>query len=89
MTLESLRLLRNILLRSAAISYGFLLLTALLWLPMSDTWTGLTSSWYHVTPETVHNIVIYFLSAAKFFAIFVLLIPGLAIHWTIKRETVK
>jgi len=89
MTLESLRLLRNILLRSAAISYAFLLLSALIWLPFSDTWTGLTSSWYHVTSETVHNIVIYFLSVAKFFAIFVLLIPGLAIHWTIKRDMAK
>ena len=89
MTLESLRLLRNILLRSAAICYAFLLLSALVWLPLSDTWTGLTSSWYHITPEAVHNIVVYFLSAAKFFAIFVLLVPGLALHWTIRRELAK
>lgn len=89
MTLDSLRLWRNILLRSAALCYAFLLLTALIWLPLSDTWTVLTSNWYHVTPETVHNIVIYFLSAAKFFASFVLLIPGLALHWTIKREMAK
>ncbi len=89
MTLDSLRLLRNILLRSAAISYGFLLLSALIWLPLSDTWTGFTSNLYHITPETVHNIVIYFLSVAKFFAIFVLLVPGLSLHWTIKREMAK
>ncbi|MBX3150363.1 hypothetical protein KF728_09465 [Candidatus Obscuribacterales bacterium] len=89
MTLDSLRLWRNILLRSAALCYAFLLLTALIWLPLSDTWTGLTSRWYHIAPETVHNIVIYFLSVAKFFAIFVLLIPGLALHWTIKREMAK
>lgn len=89
MTLDSLRLLRDILLRSAVLCYGFLLLTALIWLPLSETWTGLTSNWYHVTPETVHNIVLYFLSVAKFLAIFVLLIPGLALHWTVKRETAR
>lgn len=86
MTLDSLRLLRNILLRAAALSYAFLLLSALVWLPLSDTWTGMTSSVYHITPEAVHNIVICFLSVAKFFAIFILLVPGLALHWTIKRE---
>lgn len=89
MTLDSLRLWRNILLRSAAVCYAFLMLSALIWLPLSDTWTGMTSSLYHITPETVHNIVVYFLSAAKFFAIFVLLVPGLALHWTIKREMAK
>lgn len=89
MTLDSLRLWRNILLRSAALSYAFLMLSALIWLPFSDTWTGMTSSCYHITPETVHNIVVYFLSVAKFFAIFVLLVPGLALHWTIKREMAK
>ncbi len=89
MTLESLRLLRNILLRSAVLCYAFLVLSALVWMSLSDTWIGLTSSWYHITPDTVNNIVIYFLSAAKFFAIFVLLIPGLALHWTIKREMAK
>lgn len=86
MTLDSLRLARNILLRSAVLCYLFLILSALIWLPLSDTWTALTSNWYHIAPETVHNIVIAFLSIAKFYAIFVLLVPGLALHWTIKRE---
>ena len=86
MTLDSLRLVRNILLRSALLSYLFLILSAAVWLPLADRWTGLTSSLYHVSPERVRNLVIYFLSAAKFYAIFVLLVPGLAMHWTIKRE---
>ncbi len=89
MTLESLRLWRNILLRSAAVCYAFLMLSALIWLPLADTCTGMTSSLYHITPETEHNIVVYFLSVAKFFAIFVLLVPGLALHWTINREMAK
>jgi len=89
MTLESLRLVRNILLRSALLCYGFLLLSALVWLPLAETWTGLTSTWYHIPPERVNEIVIDFLSVAKFYAIFVLLVPGLALHWTIKSEQSK
>lgn len=86
MTLESIRLARNILLRSAVLCYAFVILSALIWLPLSETWTGLTSNWYHITPEKVHNILIDFLAAAKFYAIFILLVPGLALHWTIKSE---
>jgi hypothetical protein len=86
MSLETLRLLRNILLRSAALCYLVLILSAAVWIPFADTWTGLTTSWYHVTPEKVQNIVVDFLSAAKFYAIFLLLVPGLALHWTLKRE---
>lgn len=89
MTLESLRLVRSILLRSAALCYAFLILSALIWIPLSETWTGLTSSWYHIPPERVNTIVIDFLSVAKFYAIFVLFVPGLAIHWTIKKEESK
>jgi hypothetical protein len=89
MTLESLRLVRNTLLRSAALTYGFLILSALIWVPLSDTWTGFASNLYHVPPEKVANIVIDFLSVAKFYAIFILLVPGLALHWTIKRESAK
>jgi hypothetical protein len=87
MNIENLRLTRNILLRSAVICYAFLLLSALMWLPFADTWTNLTTSMYHVTPEHVHNLIIDYLSIAKFFSIFFLLVPGLAIHWTIKRES--
>jgi hypothetical protein len=89
MTLESLRLTRNILLRSAVLCYVAIILSALLWLPLSETWTGLVCNWYHITPERVHNIVVYFFSVAKFYAIFMLLVPGLALHWTIKREQSK
>lgn len=86
MTIDSLRLLRNLLLRAAALSYAFLMLSALGWTLLSETWIRLTTSWYHVTPERVHNLVVDYLSCAKFYAIFVLLVPGLALHWTIKRE---
>jgi hypothetical protein len=89
MTLESLRLARNILLRSAVLCYAFLILSVLLWVPFSQTWTGLTSSWYHIAPDRINTIVINFLTVAKFYAIFILLVPGLALHWTISKEVAR
>jgi hypothetical protein len=89
MTLESIRLTRNILLRSAALCYAVLILSALIWLPFSETWTSMTSSWYHISPERVNSLVINFLSVAKFYGIFILLVPGLALHWTLKSEESK
>ena len=86
MNIENLRLARNILLRSALISYVILLLSALIWYHFAGTWMGVSTTWYQVTPEKVNNLLIDFLSVAKFFAIFFLLVPGLAIHWTLKSE---
>lgn len=87
MTLDSLRLLRNILLRAVVIgvvfNYASLLVTFAFW----DTWTGLIAQWYHITEsEFSRPTMLYFFVAVKFFNIFVLLTPALAIHWTIKRE---
>ena len=89
MTLESMRFARNLLLRSAAVCYGLLILSVLAWLPLSHTWTRVCTNWYHVTPEKVHAIVVDFFTVAKFYAIFVLLVPALALHWTIKSEESK
>ena len=87
MTLDSLRLLRNVLLRTVVInfvfSYSSLLVTFAFW----DTWTGLLSQWFHIAPESFsRTTMLYFFVAVKFFNIFVLLAPALALHWTIKRE---
>jgi uncharacterized membrane protein YcfT len=87
MTLDSLRLLRNILLRTAVISiacsYAALLATFAFW----DTWAALTSQLFHLSPEALSRpVLLYFFVAVKFFNIFVLLAPALALHWTIKRE---
>lgn len=86
MTLDSLRLIRNILLRAAIVCYAFALLMALSTIALWDTWTALTSQWFHTAPETLGPMILYFFSAIKFYAIFILLVPGLAIHWTLKRE---
>lgn len=90
MTLDSLRLLRNILLRTVVISVVFSYTTLLVTFAFWDTWAGVTSQWLHLTPEALSRpIMLYFFVAVKFFNIFVLLAPALALHWTIKREMAR
>ncbi len=84
MNLELLKLIRNVLLRCAAVCFGFSVImalsTALLW----DSWTALASQWFHTNTDGLGLTLVYFFASVKFYAIFVLLSPGLALHWTIK-----
>lgn len=86
MTLDFLRLARNILLRAAAVSYVFILMATVATTVLWDTLSGLSSGLCHIPTEALGPAVFYFLAAAKFYAIFILLVPGLAIHGTIKKE---
>ena len=89
MTTETLRMVRNILLRSAALGCAYMLLSLLLWLPFADKWTPMTTTLYHIPPEKVRDLVVDFLTWAKFYTTFVLIVPALAIHWTLKHEAAK
>ena len=84
MSLELARELRNILLRTLAVTFGFTLLMHLSTWPLWDTWTTLTSQWFRVPVDTLGLAMLNFFVAIKFFSIFVLLAPALALHWTIK-----
>ena len=89
MSLDSLCLLRNILLRAALISYGFVIVMAIATIALWNTWTTWTQQWYHVNPEFMGPMIVIFFAVIKFYAIFLLLVPGLAIHWTIKASEAK
>jgi hypothetical protein len=88
MTLDSLRLVRNILFRTVAISlclsYTSIFVTFAYW----DTWNGLVSQWFHITSLS-REVMLNFFAAVKFYNLFVLLAPALALHWTIKSEMRK
>lgn len=88
MSIINLKLLRNIFLRAAFISVLMTWFLALLTMGFWDTWLALTSKIYKVAPESLTILVVMFFTAAKFFSIFVLLVPGLAFHWTVKKSTV-
>ena len=87
MNLEALRILRNVLLRAFAIGAGITLLYAAATLLGWRTWVSLfTERWHVVDAATFGIIALGGLTLIRFFIIFVLLVPGLAIHWTLVRE---
>lgn len=90
MTFDSLRLVRNILLRTVVISvvfnYTALIVTYVFW----DVWAGLIAQWFHLTPDALsRSVMLYFFVSVKFCVIFGLLAPALALHWTLKREMAR
>ena len=89
MNLDTLRLMRNVLFRLAAISFAFAMLMAMLTIGLWDTWAGVTSQWYRTTPAQLGPIVVNFFAMVKFYYIFVVLAPALALHWTIKAAEGK
>jgi hypothetical protein len=86
MHLETLRLIRNILLRTAAVSYLFVMLTVPITFFFSDSLSAYTANLLHTTPAEYNILVANFYTSAKFYVIFILLSPALALHWTIKTN---
>lgn len=86
---ETIRQFRNILLRTFAVTCILNLLMAAATFGLWDTWTVMTGQWFHTSPESLGPLMVNFFTATKFFALFVLLGPALALHWTLKSETAK
>ncbi len=89
MNLETLRLIRNILLRTVVV--GVLLAIVLCIITMVGWHVGMKMAvhCFHTDAATVTPLVMKFFVDIRFFLLFVLLAPGLAIHWTIKREATR
>ena len=86
MKIETIRLLRNILLRTLAVTFVLNLLMATATFGLWDTWTSISGQWFHTDPQAMGPLMINFFTATKFFALFVLLGPALALHWTLRAE---
>lgn len=86
MNLESLRLLRNILLRSVVIGMAFALFFAAVTFGAWDAWIGNVTKWCHTDEAHIGSLILTFFTEIRFLLVFLLLTPALAIHWTIKRE---
>lgn len=89
MSCETLRLLRNILLRSFVIGLGLALILVIITLNYWAAWMPLATGWFHTDATILTPIVLKFFVDLRFFLFFVLLTPGLAIHWTLKRELAR
>ena len=87
--LDTLRLLRNILLRCFAIGVVFALLMLVVTLAAWPVWTGLAMQWFHADQAQLANIVLAFFTGIRFYFLFILLAPALALHWTIRNEVAR
>ncbi len=89
MDFEILRLIRNILLRSFAIGFAITFILGLVMMLGWTSWMGIASSWFHTDSATLTPIVLKFFVDIRFFLLFIVLTPALAIHWTLKRDEKK
>ena len=84
--LETLSLVRNVLLRWFAIGVVVALLQFIATLAAWSFWTSLASAWWHTDEQHLSTVALVYFTVLLFFLVFLLLIPGLAIHWTIVSE---
>lgn len=86
MTLESLRLIRNILLRSTVVGLVLAIIIGIATFAGWHAWMKLAIRLFHTDQATIAPIVLQFFSEIRFFLLFILLTPALGIHWTVKKE---
>ena len=86
MTFDTLRLVRNILLRCFAVGLLIALVLAGITLSCWDTWMAMGTRWFHTDPTTLTLVVLNMFGNIRLILLFALLTPALAIHWTLKRE---
>jgi len=89
MTIETLRLTRDILLRIFIIGFVFALLLGLVTMVGWNTWLGLAGDWFQTDPATLTPLVLKFFLNVRFFLLFLILAPALAIHWTLRKEQAR
>lgn len=89
MNTETLKQIRNILLRTTLISLLLTWFMAALTFGLWDTWTGVMSKVCHVPAAEFGPLIGNWFALIKFYFIFVLLAPALALHWEIKKSAKK
>jgi hypothetical protein len=86
MSYETLRLIRNLLLRGFMIGIAITLILAAVTLCFWDTWMPLATTLFHADAATLTPIVLKFFVNIRFFLLYIVLMPALALHWTLKRD---
>ncbi len=83
---ETIQILRNILFRTFLISVVFALLMASVYYGRRDYWDSLiVNRWGLIDQSSLNVVAVSFFSLIRFYLVFLLLSPALALHWTLKR----
>lgn len=86
MNTDSLKQIRNLLLRTFVISVLVAWSTAALTILCWDTWTAMMAQWFRMPPTEMGLMMGNWFALIKFYMIFVLLVPALALHWEIRSR---
>jgi hypothetical protein len=89
MALETLRLVRNILLRCVVIGIAIAIVLGVATLAFWGFWIGIATTWFRTDEAYLSGVVIWFFTAIRFLLLFVLLTPALAFHWTYRSELAR
>lgn len=83
---DTLRLTRNILLRSFLIGLVITIVLSVLAIVGWQNGVHMAGQWFQMEPAALAPLIIQFFLDIRFFLLFILLTPALAIHWTLRRE---
>jgi len=89
MSIDTLRLTRNILLRSFVIAVIITLILGSITFLCWQIWMPIAIKWLHTDAETLTLVVLEFFTCVRFFLLYMLLTPALALHWTYRCERKK
>lgn len=82
---EILSLARNILLRAFVIGFLIVLLYNAFVFLGQEIWVNMLVGQMHIADrETLWEMLLFWNGVMRFFVIFILLVPALAIHWTLQ-----
>ena len=83
---ETIRLIRNTLFRAFLIGVIFVLLNFGAYYGWQSYWDGLmVDRWALIDQKSLHVLVMSYFGLIRFYLVFMLLTPALALHWTLKR----
>ncbi len=83
---QNLILLRNILLKTFLIGLVFALFIFFMTTTFFDKWSSLVLSKVFVTKEDLGKMFVNSMLYTRFYLVFVILVPAIALHWQIKSK---
>lgn len=87
MAYNGLRIARDVLFRGFLIGLLVLILASVVWLAGINVWTSLLVDQWHWFPDrtTLQMVMLIWIGFLKFCIFFYLMLPWLALHWTLKH----
>jgi hypothetical protein len=84
---ESIRIIRDVLFRTFLIGVAFGLFYVCIYFGWRDYWDNLVVvRWALVDQKSLDILTLSFLGLIRFYLVFILLAPALALHWTLKQR---